>query len=72
MLEGSLPATSKVGLLIREAVFAAKASPEVVLDVQRVSALVLPAFGIYLLPHIALPVKPFSIRALGCLHQMWS
>lgn len=43
VLGGSLPATSEVSLLIREAGCAAKANTEVVLDAQRVSASLLPA-----------------------------
>lgn len=61
VLDGSLPATSKVSLLIREA---AKASTEVVLDVQCVSAPFLPASRICLLPRLALPAKP--------LHECWA
>lgn len=69
LLAGSLPATSKVSVLIREAAFAAKASTEVVLDVQCVSAPFLPAAWICLLPWIALPANPLRVWALDCLHQ---
>jgi len=61
VLDGSLPATSKVSLLIREAGSAAKASAEVVLDVQCVSAPFLPASPLCLLPRLALPAKPLHV-----------
>lgn len=67
-MDGSLPATSQLSVLIRAAVLFARASPGVLLDEQCVSAPFPLPLGFVYFP------DPFSRRALpglSCVPQMW-